>query len=70
MGIPTLENNIFIEVSSCFECCPGLNTFSDCTANLNKRDARQNGLVLSVPSLNLLLPKAMRQEKFEFFDTY
>lgn len=65
MGILTLENNIFIEVSSCFECSPGLNMFSDCTANLSKRDARQNSLVLFVPSLNLLLPKAVRQEKFE-----
>lgn len=67
MGISTLENNIFIEVSSGFECSLGRKMFSNCTANLNKRDARQNRLVLSVPSLNLLLPKAVRQEKFEFF---
>lgn len=67
MGITTLENNIIIEVSSSFDCSLGLNMFSDCIAKLNRRDARQNRLVLYVPSLNLLLPKAVRQGNFELF---
>lgn len=67
MGIPTLESNIFIEIFSCFECSPGLNMFPDFHSQPEQERCKTKQPGAFCALLNLLSPKAVRQEKFELF---